>query len=81
VRLAERIPGVAPAGIHDPALFVDRDALRATCAAHGVTLHLRGLRPSVTDLVRWRAGRRPAVRMVTTRPTAVLFQGVGTKAW
>jgi 2-polyprenyl-6-hydroxyphenyl methylase/3-demethylubiquinone-9 3-methyltransferase len=81
VRIAERLPGAAPPGIHDPALFVDRRALVATCAARGVTLQLRGLRPALGDLIRWRVGRRAAVRMVPTASTAVLFQGLGTKAW
>jgi 2-polyprenyl-6-hydroxyphenyl methylase/3-demethylubiquinone-9 3-methyltransferase len=80
VRLAERIPGGAPAGIHDPALFVDRRALVAECARHGVALQLQGIRPSVPGLVGWLAKRRPAARMVSTWSTAVLFQAVGTKA-
>jgi 2-polyprenyl-6-hydroxyphenyl methylase/3-demethylubiquinone-9 3-methyltransferase len=78
VRVAERVPGGAPVGIHDPALFVDRDQLVAECARHGVALALRGLRPSVPGIVGWMAKRRPA-RMVATWSTAVLFQAVGTK--
>ena len=38
VEVAERIPGGAPPGIHDPALFVDRRSSFALCAAHGVAL-------------------------------------------
>ncbi len=80
VELGERVPGAAPAGIHDPGLFVDRRALVDTCAAHGVDLRLRGLRPKWRELVGWMAGRRPTVTMVPVWTTAVLFQGWGTKA-
>jgi 2-polyprenyl-6-hydroxyphenyl methylase / 3-demethylubiquinone-9 3-methyltransferase len=79
VTLAERIPGAAPAGLHDPALFVDRRALVAECARHGVALYLRGLRPSVPGTLAWKVGRRPVSRMVPTWSTAVLFQGWGLK--
>ncbi|QJY50817.1 methyltransferase domain-containing protein [Pseudonocardia broussonetiae] len=79
VTLAERVPGGPPPGIHDPALFVDRAALVRECARHGVALELRGLRPRVTDLVAFLAGRRPAVRMVPVPTTAVLFQAVGRR--
>lgn len=80
VTVAERIPGAAPRHIHDPALFVDRSALVAECAAHGVRLRLTGLRPSLVQLAEWLARRREEeVEMVPTRPTAVLFQGVGVK--
>ncbi len=79
VTLAENIPGGAPKGIHDPALFVDRDQLRAECASHGVPVQLSGLRPSIVDSGLWRLRRRSSVRMLKTRPTAVLFQGHGIK--
>ena len=79
VTVAERIPGAAPAGIHDPALFVDRPTLVAHCARAGVPLRLRGLRPSVRDLARWVAGRSDTVRMLPAPTTAVLFQGVGRR--
>lgn len=79
VRLAERVPGGAPPGIHDPALFVDRAALRAECARHGVALTLRGMRPRTLDVVRWLARRHPEARMIPTRSTAVLFQAYGVK--
>lgn len=79
VTIAENIPGGAPRGIHDPALFVDRDELRRECARHGVPIQLSGLRPSIVDNVLWVIRRRPSVRMLTTRPTAVLFQGHGVK--
>lgn len=79
VTLAERVPGGAPRGIHDPALFVDRAVLRDQCARHGVPITLTGLRPSVPGMVGWLLRRRPEVAMVRTRPTSVLFQGYGVK--
>lgn len=79
VTLAEKIPGGPPPGIHDPALFVDRDRLRRACARHGVALRLRGIRPSVRDVLAWAAGRSDRVRMVTVPTTAVLFQAVGRR--
>jgi 2-polyprenyl-6-hydroxyphenyl methylase/3-demethylubiquinone-9 3-methyltransferase len=80
VTIGERIPGGAPPGIHDPALFVDRAELLAVAARHGVRLTLRGMRPPVLGMLRWLARREPDPRMVPTRSTAVLFQGHGTKA-
>ncbi len=79
ISVAERLPGGAPPGLHDPALFVDRRALTAECARHGVPLRLRGLRPHVRDAARWLARLRPDVRMVPARSTSVLFQGIGVK--
>jgi 2-polyprenyl-6-hydroxyphenyl methylase/3-demethylubiquinone-9 3-methyltransferase len=79
VELAERIPGGAPRGIHDPKLFVDRERLVRTCAAFGVELELNGLRPSVPAFASYLFGRRSVATMVRTRSTAVLFQGVGRK--
>jgi 2-polyprenyl-6-hydroxyphenyl methylase/3-demethylubiquinone-9 3-methyltransferase len=79
VTVAERLPGLAPKGIHDPALFVDRDALRDECARHGVVLTMRGLRVAPLDYLAWLARRRTDVRLRRTRSTAVLFQAVGTK--
>jgi 2-polyprenyl-6-hydroxyphenyl methylase/3-demethylubiquinone-9 3-methyltransferase len=81
VTLAERIPGLAPRGIHDPALFVDRRALRETAAAHGVQLTLRGLRPAIPGTLAFLTRRRPTVRMLPSRSTAILFQAYGTKAY
>jgi 2-polyprenyl-6-hydroxyphenyl methylase / 3-demethylubiquinone-9 3-methyltransferase len=80
ITLAERVPGGAPPGIHDPALLVDRDLLVSECARHGVRLRLSGLRPTVRTCLALLAGRRfPPRAMTTTRMTAVLFQAVGTK--
>ena len=79
VTLAERMPGGPPPGIHDPALFVDRAALRRECARHGVDLRLRGIRPAVLDLLRWLVRRTGTVRMVPVPTTAVLFQAVGRR--
>jgi 2-polyprenyl-6-hydroxyphenyl methylase/3-demethylubiquinone-9 3-methyltransferase len=77
--VAERLPGGAPPGLHDPALFVDRQALTAECARHGVRLRLRGVRPHALDAAQWLARLRPDVRMVPARSTSVLFQGIGVK--
>jgi 2-polyprenyl-6-hydroxyphenyl methylase/3-demethylubiquinone-9 3-methyltransferase len=79
VRIAERIPGGPPPGIHDPALFVDRRRLLAAAHRAGIDLRLVGLRPSVRDLVAWRRGRRSGVRMREIRLTTVLFAGFGTR--
>ena len=80
ITVGERIPGGAPPRLHDGALFVDRDRLKAEAARHGVSLRLNGLRPAVVDYTRWMFGGGERVRMVRTRPTSVLFQAVGTKA-
>lgn len=79
VTVAERLPGLAPKGIHDPRLFVDRRALTAESARLGVRLTLRGLRPDPLDYLRWLARRREDVRLRRSRSTAVLFQAFGTK--
>ncbi|MCU1678992.1 MAG: 2-polyprenyl-3-methyl-5-hydroxy-6-metoxy,4-benzoquinol methylase [Frankiales bacterium] len=80
VTLAERIPGGAPKGIHDPALFVDRKGLVAEAARHGVSLQLDGLRPSISGWLRWSMGTLGAGRIKRTRPTSVLFLAHGRKA-
>jgi 2-polyprenyl-6-hydroxyphenyl methylase / 3-demethylubiquinone-9 3-methyltransferase len=80
VTLFERLPGGPPPRLHDPALFVDRDALVAVAAAGGVRLHLDGLVPHPLDYVRWVAGRKRPVRMLAVRTTASLFQASGTKS-
>jgi 2-polyprenyl-6-hydroxyphenyl methylase / 3-demethylubiquinone-9 3-methyltransferase len=79
VTVAERMPDV-PRGLHDPALFVDRRRLVALCAAHGVALRLRGIRPAALPLVHWLFSRHREVPIVPSRSTAILFQGHGVKA-
>ncbi|MFC5288675.1 class I SAM-dependent methyltransferase [Actinokineospora guangxiensis] len=79
IGVAERVPGLAPRGVHDPALLVDRDELVGCAAEAGIPLLLRGIRPSALDLLAWVLHRRDDVRMVPVRDTGVLFQGVGRK--
>lgn len=79
VTVAERIPGGAPPGLHDPDLFVDRSALVARAAQGGVRLRLRGLRPSLPATLAWLGKRRSAGRMVPTWSSVVLFQAWGEK--
>jgi 2-polyprenyl-6-hydroxyphenyl methylase/3-demethylubiquinone-9 3-methyltransferase len=79
VTLAERVPGGAPRGIHDPALFVDPKRLVRLCAEHGVRLRTHGFRPAVIGLLRWLVTHRGVVAMVPTWSKAVLYQGIGTK--
>ena len=79
VTVAERVPGGAPRGIHDPNLFVNPRALVDACAAGGVRLTVRGIRPAAGGFLRWLVTRRGPVRMVPTWSTAVLYQGYGTK--
>ncbi|GAA4322259.1 hypothetical protein GCM10023162_29240 [Klenkia terrae] len=79
IGIAERIPGGPPPGIHDAALFVDRRRLLAAGVRDGLDLRLAGLRPSVRDLVAWKRGRRPTVRMVPMRWSGILFAGYGRK--
>jgi 2-polyprenyl-6-hydroxyphenyl methylase/3-demethylubiquinone-9 3-methyltransferase len=79
VRIAERLPGGPPRGIHDPALFVDRRRLLAAADEAGLDLRLVGIRPSVRDSIGWRRGRRTVVRMRAMPFTTVLFAGYGTR--
>lgn len=79
VTLGERLPGGPPPNIHDPALFVAPRRLVAAFAAHGVTVSLGGLRPSVVDYLRFLADRSRPVRMLPSRSTAAVYQGVGRK--
>jgi 2-polyprenyl-6-hydroxyphenyl methylase/3-demethylubiquinone-9 3-methyltransferase len=80
VRVAEWLPGGPPRGIHDPALLVAPDRLRALLAEHGVTLGpLIGLRPSARDLVGWLLHRREQVRMLRIGSAAGVYQAVATK--
>jgi 2-polyprenyl-6-hydroxyphenyl methylase / 3-demethylubiquinone-9 3-methyltransferase len=79
VTVAERVPGVAPKGIHDPAYFVDPRHLQDVCARHGIPLAVSGLRPSIPDGLAWLARRRAGVRMLPTRNLDLVYQGVGVK--
>nr|WP_246612633.1 methyltransferase domain-containing protein [Actinoplanes bogorensis] len=80
VTLGELI-GLAPVGLHDPALFVDPRRLIAECDSHGVRLQVRGARPSVPGVLRWRFRPHGPTRgrIVPTPSTAVLYQGRGRK--
>lgn len=78
VTIAERLPFV-PAGIHDPALFVDPQRLQRICGTYGIDLKVRGLRPAVTDALLHRVRLRDEVRMLPTRWTGVVYQGLGVK--
>jgi len=79
VGIFERVPGGAPPGIHDPALFVDRKRLLAAADRLGIELHLTGIRPSFRQMIAWGLGRRPAVQMKRVPTTAVVFAGYGRK--
>jgi 2-polyprenyl-6-hydroxyphenyl methylase/3-demethylubiquinone-9 3-methyltransferase len=79
VWVGERVRGGPPPGCHDPALFVAPERLRALCAAGGVDLRVAGLQPHPREFVGFLAGRRRSVRMVRTRSTSALYQGVGVK--
>ena len=79
VTVAERLPAGPPRRLHDPALFVDRDALVAGARRCGVELELVGLRPSALDYLAWLAGRKAEVRMLPVRSTAGLFSAHGRK--
>jgi 2-polyprenyl-6-hydroxyphenyl methylase/3-demethylubiquinone-9 3-methyltransferase len=79
VHLLERLPGGPPRGLHDPALFVDRERLLAAADRLGLDLRLVGLRPSMREAIAWRLGRRTTVRMKPIRSTAVVFAGYGRR--
>jgi 2-polyprenyl-6-hydroxyphenyl methylase/3-demethylubiquinone-9 3-methyltransferase len=79
VTVAERIPGLAPRGIHDPELFVPPGLLVDACAKAGVSLTIRGLRPAASSVLRWLLLRRGDGRMVPSRSVAALYQGWGVK--
>ena len=49
-------------------------------ALNGVTLRVRGVRPTVGGLFRWLALRQSAAgTIVPSLSTAILYQGVGTR--
>ncbi len=78
VTLGERLPGVAPPGIHDPNLFVPPRVLVDECARAGVALRIRGIRPTA-GLLPWLVRHRGTVRIVPTRSTAIMYQGQGVR--
>ncbi|MCD9624530.1 methyltransferase domain-containing protein [Rhabdothermincola salaria] len=79
VTVAERLPGGPPPRIHDPALFVAPDRLRALFADHGVDVTMHGLRPSVPEYLRFLVRRRGRVTMVRTRSLNGVYAGTGRK--
>lgn len=79
VTVAERVPGGAPKGLHEPKLFVDPLVLTGECARHGVSLQVRGIRPAIGSTLRWLVTGRGEIRIVPTWSTAVLYQGHGVK--
>jgi 2-polyprenyl-6-hydroxyphenyl methylase/3-demethylubiquinone-9 3-methyltransferase len=79
VHIAERLPGGPPLHCHDPALFVAPERLRALCAAGGVDLRIRGLRPAARQYAAFLLGRRDDVEMVPTRPVDAVYQAIGRK--
>ncbi len=79
VTLGERVTGIAPKGIHDPALFVRPDLIVDECASHGVAVTVRGIRPAVGGLLSWLVRRRGDVRMVPAARPTVLYQAWGVK--
>ena len=78
VTVGERLPGVAPKGIHDPKLFVKPRVLVDECAKHGVELKIRGIRPQA-GIVRWLFTRRGEVDIVPSRSVAIMYQGQGVR--
>ncbi len=80
VRIGERFAGGAPKGIHDPNLFVPPAVLVDECATHGVVMEVRGIRPSVPQMLRWLVTRRDPVRIVPSRSAAVLYQAWGIRS-
>ena len=78
VDVAERLPFV-PRGIHDPDLFVNPRLLQLSCATYGISLKVRGLRPSLLDALKWRLGLTRDVRMIPMRWTGIVYQGLGVK--
>jgi len=81
VRIAERLPGGPPPGVHDPALLVSPDVLTGLLAWHGVRLgRPTGLRPAIGQYLAWLARRRDDVAMVPTGSIAGVYQAIGIKA-
>ena len=74
ISLAERMPGLAPPYIHDPALFVPPRDVLAACRRYGLRGQVRGLRPTLGPLLRFLATRQGPVAMSPVGTTAVLYQ-------
>src|SRR5262249_15115871 len=79
VTLAERVAGLAPRGIHDPAFFVRPRVMVNAAAQYGVPLPVRGVGPAPLPLIRWLVLRRGSVPIVATGTAAVLYQAWGVK--
>jgi 2-polyprenyl-6-hydroxyphenyl methylase/3-demethylubiquinone-9 3-methyltransferase len=79
VTVGERLPGGPPRHVHDPALFVSPEWLRAEFARHSIDLDLSGLRFSVKDYLAFLVRRTRPVRMLPTASLAAVYQGVGRK--
>jgi 2-polyprenyl-6-hydroxyphenyl methylase/3-demethylubiquinone-9 3-methyltransferase len=79
VTLGERLPGLAPPGIHDPSLFVRPALLVAEAASHGVSLQVRGVKPATGSMLRWLLTRRGEVPIVPSRSAAILYQAWGVR--
>ena len=79
VTIGERMPGGPPRRIHDPALFVKPDRLRDLFVKNGLSVRLRGLRPSFRDYSRFLFDRTRRVRMLPTRSLSAVYQATGTK--
>lgn len=75
--LQERLPGGPPPRIHDPALFVAPERLRARFDACGVSLRTRGLRVHPGDYLRFLLDRRRLVRLLPAMTALTLYQGIG----
>lgn len=81
VRIAERLPGGPPAGVHDPALLVSPDVLRHLLAENGVRMaEPTGLRPAIGQYLAWLTRRRRDVTMLPTRSVAMVYQAIAVKA-
>ncbi|MEO5837338.1 MAG: methyltransferase domain-containing protein [Acidimicrobiales bacterium] len=78
VTVGERLP-VVPRGIHDPKLFVNPQRLQRLCAEAGIELTLRGLRPSIPEVLAWLAHRRDEATMRITKSVGMVYQGFGVK--
>ncbi|GAA3617202.1 bifunctional 2-polyprenyl-6-hydroxyphenol methylase/3-demethylubiquinol 3-O-methyltransferase UbiG [Kineosporia mesophila] len=80
VRIAERLPGGPPPGIHDPDLLVPPERLGELLARHGVRLRPpTGLRPAVGEYLAWLTRRRDDVTMLPTRSVATVYQATAIK--